>query len=1001
MEIKEMNQYLSSPDGKSILWDDIREYSKSVEIQMDPLDRKRTGSFYTSLDLTDVMIKELVSKLTEEGRALYSQYFLEPCVGTGNFVFSYLKEISRFHYSKAEMEILINHIYAADIYPAALEAYKAMLTVFVKVYFDIELTDVYFKTHLGTGLLIDTSADEMAYINLSDVFGTEIAENGFDIIVTNPPYKNLKADRSQYMDIAEYEADKEKYAAISNFAGRRFIYGADGVLNMYKLFTEAIIHTYAKADAWIDLLIPASILSDKTCEKLRTYMLTSNAVESIKVLNENNEYVDAQQALCAVLLKKGSRTRHIRMTKDYCRYPAQITDIHIEDILNSHTGNAIIAINNYEYAILRQMRSFPVIKDLDFIVNYRGELDLSAHKASIVHEDTGFSLLRGRNIEYYGITDTGANEYVLADFVQKSKKQAYVKNERLICQQVVNIHKERRLAFAYIPKNYVLGNSCNFIAVHENNYGIDIYAVLGLLNTSLMNWLFKLTSSNNHVNNYEIDCFPIPVKSPLLSQISKLVQEYLKTGHRALIDNIEDYAYQAYGINRIEEEYPVKTPDEIAAQYLADMKYIVPEMTGEMASDILDGNGSFEALLLQKGIDMNQMTKNIAEGITDKYIKLKKGEILNHTTFKLSDLDLEMIRAVPQGGSWKDIPKSTVEKSKRLKRITQTGGRTTLYGRIDYDKPSYTITTYFNRPGNGTYVHPVHDRVLSVREAARFQCFKDDYYFYGNKTQMLKQVGNAVPTLLAYQLAERIVQKTHFRKSVDLFCGAGGLTSGFREAGIMSVLSNDIEPSACITLKINHPEINVLCGDITDKRIKDRIIKAAVSGGAEIICGGPPCQGFSMAGYRSSEDPRNQLFRDFIEIVRRVKPKVIIFENVEGLLSFQKGHVYKDILKLFSEVGYYTEGRTLMANEYGVPQKRKRVFIICTRIGLGIMPGELFPKPITPEADKQCSARETIGDLEKVACSETAAYIETKESDILKLLKGKISYKTYTRKYMH
>ncbi len=101
-----------------------------------------------------------------------------------------------------------------------------------------------------------------------------------------------------------------------------------------------------------------------------------------------------------------------------------------------------------------------------------------------------------------------------------------------------------------------------------------------------------------------------------------------------------------------------------------------------------------------------------------------------------------MIRSIPAGGSWKDIPMETVEKSKRLKRITQTGGRTTLYGRIDYNKPSYTITTYFNRPGNGTYVHPIHQRVLSVREAARFQAFRDDYYFFGNKTQHLKQVGN-------------------------------------------------------------------------------------------------------------------------------------------------------------------------------------------------------------------------------------------------------------------
>lgn len=414
-------------------------------------------------------------------------------------------------------------------------------------------------------------------------------------------------------------------------------------------------------------------------------------------------------------------------------------------------------------------------------------------------------------------------------------------------------------------------------------------------------------------------------------------------------------------------------------------------------SAILSEQASVKDICFQKKPDANNFEKRVVEEIEKKYKKIQQGIILNHTSFKLSDLDLEMIRSIPQGGSWKDIPEETVKKSKRLVRITQTGGRTTLYGRIDYSKPSYTITTYFNRPGNGTYVHPVHQRVLSVREAARFQSFPDNYLFCGNKTNMLKQVGNAVPVLLAYNIGKAIREKTGCCTSVDLFSGAGGMTYGFKLAGINASVASDIMESACITLKTNCPEIPVFCGDITEESTKQRIIAAGKAAGAEIICGGPPCQGFSMAGWRMKDDPRNQLFRDFVDIVSAINPKVIVFENVEGILSHQGGETYRNIIELFSELGYNTEGRKLHANHYGVPQRRKRVIILCTRKDIGFLPKDIYPEPITPNDDRQITAYETMYDLENVGCSEDAKYASSYSSSILQFLKGKIEAEEYVK----
>ncbi len=297
-------------------------------------------------------------------------------------------------------------------------------------------------------------------------------------------------------------------------------------------------------------------------------------------------------------------------------------------------------------------------------------------------------------------------------------------------------------------------------------------------------------------------------------------------------------------------------------------------------------------------------------------------------------------------------------------------------------------------------MHPAHERVISVREAARFQTFLDSYYFYGNKTQLLKQVGNAVPTILAYQIGDMIRQKTGCTKSIDLFCGAGGMTAGFKASGIQSLLCNDIEESACVTLKINNPEIPVLCGDITRPETKDLIAEVAKAGHADIICGGPPCQGFSMAGFRAKDDPRNQLFREFVDIVQRVDPKVIVFENVEGLLSYQGGQTYREVHALFSELGYDTEGRTLMTSDYAVPQRRKRVIIICTRKDMQVDLDTLFPESLTVDIDNQVTARETIYDLENVPCDENAKYGDSSyNSNILKLFKGKISYSEYLSLY--
>lgn len=925
-------------------WDALKSDTLKFEKSLENLFRKQTGSYYTGLDFATVMCKDLIENFLTNNAldCLQNKTFFEPCGGSGNFIFAFLHELYSRDVSTEFIEAFINNIYYCEVNPLAIKFYKGYLSKLLKHYFQISVSEAYFSEHIGSGLLFDVSAPKQEYIPLESIFPS--LKNGVDILITNPPYKNFKAEKKHYENTERYEKDSQIYEEIKKLAQNHLIYSTNGTLNFYKLFVEEILIKYTKKDALVALLIPDSILSDKTCSKLRKYILLNSNVTSIKIIPEEADIVDAQQGLCAIQISKKGKTSNIQLYNDFYNNPLSKCNVNIETIAELSDDYNILPISEEEYKKLECLNKFPRIKDLPYIKNLRGELDITLNGKSITREKTEFMFLRGRNVNFYKYSLS--DEFVDPEFVERTQKNIYIKRPRLICQQIVNKSKARRVAFALVPENMVLGNSCNFLSL-DDNAPISLNYLLAILNSSIINWFFKISSSNNHINNYEIDEFPIPVNSPLKNEIELLVKRY----------EIE-----------LNEEILIKIDDLVSKAFCLDKGYTHMSV---------------------------KLEESIKKGREEKALLISNNNVLNHMTFKLSDLDIECIKDVPEGGSWKDIPPEVIKKSRRLERITETGGRTTLYGRIDYSKPSYTITTYFNRPGNGTYVHPHFNRVISVREASRIQSFPDSYYFYGNKTQLLKQVGNAVPPIMAYQIAKQIIEKTGCKTSIDLFCGAGGLTCGFKMAGVKSVVANDIEESACATLAINNKEIPIVCGDITNSEIKESVIQLGTMGTADIICGGPPCQGFSLAGFRATDDPRNQLFRDFVDVVKEVNPKIVVFENVEGLLSYEGGTVYKEILLLFSELGYKCKGKLLNVSDYGVPQRRKRVIIICVRSDLGIEPEILYPEAITTFEATKTTAYEAIGDLESVECTPEAKYSYENESIYVKALKGKISIEEY------
>lgn len=164
---------------------------------------------------------------------------------------------------------------------------------------------------------------------------------------------------------------------------------------------------------------------------------------------------------------------------------------------------------------------------------------------------------------------------------------------------------------------------------------------------------------------------------------------------------------------------------------------------------------------------------------------------------------------------------------------------------------------------------------------------------------------------------------TNKLKVISLFSGSGGLDLGFLATGKFEIIyANDFNQSACVTYSNNIGK-HVICEDIS---------KLSDFPKADIIIGGPPCQGFSTANpARSFDDPRNHLFKEYSRIIRDVKPKLFLMENVSGMVTMEKGKVFQLIKKELSSCGYTLYDSLLNAKDYGVPQSRRRMIIIGVR----------------------------------------------------------------------
>lgn len=210
---------------------------------------------------------------------------------------------------------------------------------------------------------------------------------------------------------------------------------------------------------------------------------------------------------------------------------------------------------------------------------------------------------------------------------------------------------------------------------------------------------------------------------------------------------------------------------------------------------------------------------------------------------------------------------------------------------------------------------------------------------------------------------------------IDLFSGCGGMSLGFEMAGFKALLAIDVWKDALATYKFNNKDVDTLCADILT--LDPNVIKSQYNiSEVDVIIGGPPCQGFSIAGKRTIDDKRNELYKSFVNFVDCFRPKAFVMENVPNILSMGGGVIRESIIADFEALGYNVAYKVLLAANYGVPQNRKRAVFVGLK-------NHIFDFPL-PTIEVPVCSKDAISDLPESSVDDGGMYPEYAQSEFQK-----------------
>lgn len=473
---------------------------------------RENGAVYTLKEITNEMVEKTIDKAIQQNTNPKEITCLDFASGTGRFYFEAV-EILKEKYNLTLQQIVAHNLFAIDIDETALSVLRCkVISLFDEI--NTEIINALATNIINRNALIPKAtllSENENSIDLANDFKNVFAKGGFDVVFSNPPYCLLKVNKksNEQQKLNGYYVNlQSKIQNEINFfrTSGVYQYSIEGMLNYYQLSIEMILRL-TKTNGQIGIICPSSLFADLTSAKLRKHILTSHKLHFIRYYPEASRlFENVSQSTVIFYLQKNGKTDKIGI---------EISDnsfeIEFDTIKNVFPTNfEIPLIDEIGWSILSKVSKQKKIKEIPFIRNRRGELDLTLYKPFITTKNTGWRLVRGNMISENGVIDKNGEFVEIEGFLNKKsddfKTNDYNK-ERLICQQISNVDMQKRLKFVFCEKTDILGNSCNYIISTRKEE--DLKKLFFILNSELLNWRFKITSSNNHINNYELDELPI------------------------------------------------------------------------------------------------------------------------------------------------------------------------------------------------------------------------------------------------------------------------------------------------------------------------------------------------------------------------------------------------------------------------------------------------------------------------------------------------------------